>query len=164
MECRQLDRRGDRLLHDRSDRGDSPGRARAHVNQRARLHELDHGVCVGSAGREVRAPGFPEIRATRDGRALAVGCAPDRQTRSVVELSSIEHEVRALAWRWLASYEHQCKDRGGGPGTEWIWGTALFSPVAARYDGGGAGGRLRACGKDGVHLCEVGSGFGFFLA
>jgi hypothetical protein len=40
----------------------------------------------------------------------------------------------------------------------------LFSPVAARYDGGGAGGRHRACGKDRVHLREVDLGFGFFLA
>jgi hypothetical protein len=40
----------------------------------------------------------------------------------------------------------------------------LFSPMAARYDGGGAGGRRRACGKDCVHLRDVVLGFGFFLA
>jgi len=29
-----------------------------------------------------------------------------------------------------------------------------FWPMVARYDDGGAGGRHRACGKDGVHLRE----------
>ena len=104
MECRQLDRRGDRLLHDRSDRGDSPGRARAHVNQRARLHELDHGVCVGSAGQ--RSVHRASLRSARRGTAGRWLSGARRIVKPGRSSSSRVSSMRCGLWRgagWRAT-------------------------------------------------------------